>query len=282
MKHSSDDARATLSAHQLAPKKSFGQNFLRAEWAHQRIVAALNIAPGDAVIELGAGLGALTEVLAATQGNIWAVERDRDLVPIVREKLAHCTNVTILEADAKAIDYAAMKAAHAADVPLHVIGNIPYQLTSPILFSLLAARRHVSHVALLVQKEVALRLCAPAGNKTYGLLSVLLGAVTQVQYVATVARGCFFPAPRVDSAIVSWQFKSEAIYEAHHVSEAAFTALVKQCFQHRRKMIRAILGDHLGFASINLTGTERPESLTPLQFVQLTALFVNASTSKET
>ncbi|MCC6811596.1 MAG: ribosomal RNA small subunit methyltransferase A [Deltaproteobacteria bacterium] len=255
------DPRELLKKHGLFAKKSFGQNFLRDYRVHARIAAALGVKTGDVVVELGAGLGTLTWYLAHTKATVHAVERDRDLAPILREVMRPFANVTIHEADAKKVDYASFGARVA------VAGNIPYQLTSPIIFALFEQREVAERVALLVQKEVADRIVEPPGSKTYGLLSVLLGAIATVERVCVVPAGAFHPAPRVDSAVISWRVKPgvEGV-------DARFVAIVKAAFQQRRKTLRNALrayGDPL-LDALRAEGVEaerRAETVSPETFL---------------
>jgi 16S rRNA (adenine1518-N6/adenine1519-N6)-dimethyltransferase len=259
-----NDPKALLTAHGLAAKKSFGQNFLRDQRVHAAVAQALGAMAGDHIVELGAGLGTLTHHLAATTAKVFAVERDRELVPILRQEFAQQANVSIVEGNAKALDFAAY--APPPPARLFVAGNIPYQLTSPIIFAVLAERARVAAVALLVQREVADRIVAPPGSRTYGLLSVLIGAVADVRKVMNVGRGAFVPPPRVDSAVIAWRFRAVETSED-------FVPLVKAAFQQRRKTLRnAIAAFPHAIAAAPALGIDlqaRPETLTPVQFVAL-------------
>ena len=259
-----NDPKALLDSHGLSAKKSFGQNFLRDQRVHEAVAKALGAELGDHIIELGAGLGTLTHHLAASGAHVHAVERDRELVPILREEFANAANVTIVEGNAKAIDFASY--APAAPARLFIAGNIPYQLTSSIIFATLAARAQVTAAAFLVQREVADRIVAPPGSRTYGLLSVLIGAVADVRKVMNVGRGAFVPPPRVDSAVIAWRFRETKTSED-------FVPLVKAAFQQRRKTLRnAISGFPRAIAAaptLCIDLQARPETLTPAQFVAL-------------
>jgi 16S rRNA (adenine1518-N6/adenine1519-N6)-dimethyltransferase len=255
------DPRALLQAHGLFAKKSFGQNFLRDYSVHARIANVLEVGPKDTVVELGSGLGTLTWYLAHTGAKIHAVERDRDLVPILQKVMLPFGNVQIHEADAKKVDYPAI-----APV-LSVAGNIPYQLTSPIIFSLLEHKAVCRQVALLVQKEVADRIAAPPGSRTYGLLSVLIGAVADVKRLFVVPAGAFHPAPKVDSAVLHWRVR-EGIEGADQV----FIDVVKSAFQQRRKTLRNALrqyGEPMldALAAEGVAAERRAETVSPDTFL---------------
>ena len=261
-----NDPKALLQTHGLSAKKSFGQNFLRDQRVHEAVAKALGAKAGDHIVELGAGLGTLTHHLAATTAQVYAVERDRELVPILQSEFAQVTNVAIVEGNAKAIDFSGY--APLAPSRLFIAGNIPYQLTSPIIFATLEQRAHIAACAFLVQREVADRIVAPPGSRTYGLLSVLIGAVADLRKVMNVGRGAFVPPPRVDSAVIAWRFKDIAV-------SADFMPLVKAAFQQRRKTLRnCISGFPRAIAAAPALGIDlqaRPETLTPQQFVALAA-----------
>lgn len=181
----------------MRPRKRFGQHFLhhRAILAH--IADALAPARGDLVLEIGPGQGALTEALAARGARVVAIEKDRDLVPLVRARLPH---VTVVEGDALELDWRAA-AGIGPDDDLLVTGNIPYNITTPLIDRALAPPRP-RRIVFLVQKEVADRIVATPGNKTYGALSVGVQAVAKIEKLFAVPAGAFHPPPRVDSAVI--------------------------------------------------------------------------------
>jgi 16S rRNA (adenine1518-N6/adenine1519-N6)-dimethyltransferase len=221
--------RSLLNAHGLAPKKSFGQNFLVDASVSQDIAKAC--AAGSAhIVEFGAGTGALTRELLALDLKVTAVERDRDLIPILESEFREAIELgklSVLEGDAKQVDLAKFA------TPRFVLcGNLPYQLTGPLL------KRASEHAALLVravfmvQDEVAERLAAPADSKAYGALSVFTQAQFTVRKVRTVSRGCFYPAPDVTSAVV------ELTPHLRFRETPMFQDLVKRAFGARRKTLR--------------------------------------------
>jgi len=227
--------RALLDRHGLRAKKSWGQNFLGDEAILDGIARLAVERPGEVVIELGSGLGHLTERLLAHGARVVAVERDRDMARVLRGEFGE--TIRLVEADAARADFARL----AADAPggaqpgrVAVVGNIPYHLTSPILFSLLDQADSVSRAVLLVQREVAERLAASPGTKDWGLLSVLLQQLGQVEIDRIVPRGAFLPPPRVDSAVVRIDLHGR---EPGAIDPRRFRLLVKAGFAQRRKIL---------------------------------------------
>jgi 16S rRNA (adenine1518-N6/adenine1519-N6)-dimethyltransferase len=231
--------RELLDRHGLRAKKSWGQNFL-ADEAVQDAIARLAVErPGEVVVEIGSGLGHLTERLVAHGARVVAVERDRDMARVLRAELGD--RVTVVEADAARADLGALAARAPGGGPdgrVAVAGNIPYHLTGPILFSLLDQAAAVSRAVLLVQREVADRLAAAPGTKDWGLLSVLLGQRGPVEIDRVVPRGAFHPPPRVDSAVVRIDLHGRAPRSA---DPRRFRLLVKGGFGQRRKTLRNAL-----------------------------------------
>jgi 16S rRNA (adenine1518-N6/adenine1519-N6)-dimethyltransferase len=224
--------RALLAKYGLRAKKSWGQNFLGDEAILDSIAALAATAPGERVVELGAGLGHLTARLLARGAEVVAVERDRDMARVLRGELGE--RATVLEADAARIDYAALAVSSPPVLRLAVVGNLPYHLTSPILFGLLDQARYVSRAVLLLQREVAERLAASPGTKAWGLLSVLLQEKATVSVERIVPPGAFHPPPKVESAVVRIAFGPE---RPGAPDPARFRKLVKAGFGQRRKTL---------------------------------------------
>lgn len=219
-----------LRKHGLVPKKEWGQNFLGDEEILDELAALSGAGPGDTVVELGAGLGHFTRALAATGAQVIAVERDRELAPILRAELPA---VEVIEADAKSFDL--QQVAQRAGRPIILCGNLPYHLSSPILFHLLDQRRALRRAVLLLQREVAQRVAEPPGSRTYGLLSVLVQHVAEARLALEVPRHAFTPPPEVESAALVLDFLPSP--RAEVVDEQRFRALVKAAFQQRRKTL---------------------------------------------
>ncbi len=222
--------RALLDKYDLRAKKSWGQNFLGDEAILDDIARLAAPRRGERVVELGAGLGHLTARLLARGALVTAVERDRDMARVLRGELGD--QITLLEADAARLDYAAL----AAGGPLAVVGNLPYHLTSPILFDLLGQPGQVTRAVFLLQREVAERLAASPGQKAWGVLSVFLQREAEVSVERIVPPGAFFPPPKVHSAVIHVGFRPAAPAAAV-VDAARFRALVKSGFAQRRKTL---------------------------------------------
>ena len=260
--------RIELEALGLRPKASWGQNFLADRDCHERIAAAALLKPGVLCVELGAGLGHLTEALLATGATVIAVERDRELAQALRERnLERCT---VVEANAATLRFAEVTNGATPTV----VGNLPYHLTSPILFSILEQAATIHRAVFTVQKEVAVRLAASPGNRDYGLLSVLLQQRFSVVRLFDIPPSSFYPAPKVTSSVLRLQ-----VLEAPRggdVDFSRFKTIVRAAFQHRRKTLANALkktitdGQSELFAAANIDGSRRPETLTVEEFVDLT------------
>jgi len=234
--------RALLDRHGLRAKKSWGQNFLADPKVLDDIARAAVPVPGETVIELGAGLGHLSVRLLARGAKVVAVERDRDMVRVLRGELG--SQIVLLEADAPRLDWPALArrygtAGGAGEAPgLAVAGNLPYHLSSPILFSLLDAASLIRRAVFLLQREVAERLAAAPGTRDFGVLSVFLQRHAEVALVRRVPRSAFWPPPRVESAVLCASFRPPADRVG---DEARFRRLVKAGFGQRRKTLRNAL-----------------------------------------
>jgi len=228
--------RALLERHGLGPKRSWGQNFL-ADPAVLDAIAELASPPaGEPVVELGAGLGHLTVRLAARGARVIAVERDRDMARVLRAELGD--GIELVEADAARIDWPAL-ADRLGTARLAVAGNLPYHLSSPILFSLLDRPDRIARAVFLLQREVAERLAASPGTKEFGLLSVLLQREAEVRVALKVPSAAFLPPPRVESAVLVAGFRPPP---GGPLDAALLRRLVKAGFAQRRKTLSNALG----------------------------------------
>jgi 16S rRNA (adenine1518-N6/adenine1519-N6)-dimethyltransferase len=242
-----DSPKVLLERYGLKPKYSFGQNFLADERFTARI-AETCAASGGSVIELGAGLGALTRPLLAS-GVAWvlAVERDRDLVPALGQELAReveSGRLQIWEADAKTVDLAAQLAGKPK--PHVVAGNLPYQITGPLLEKAVHASPSIDRAVFMVQLEVADRLAAPPNSDAYGALSVFAQRAFKVTRAFVVKRGAFYPQPNVDSAVV----KLEPLGAGPETDE--FRSVVRSAFGQRRKKLKNVWAGIFGERGLDL------------------------------
>ena len=251
-----------LRKHGLKPKKEWGQNFLGDERVLSELARLARVEPGDVVVELGAGLGHLTRALAATGARVVAVERDRELAPILRAELP---GVEVVEADAKSFDLETFGRR------VIVCGNLPYHLSSPILFHLLDQRTAVKRAVLLLQREVAERIAAPPGGRDYGLLSVLIQHVADAHVGLEVSRHFFTPPPDVESCALVIDFLEQP--RAPVNDEQRFRALVKAAFGLRRKTLwnalKHFAGGREALQKAGIDPQRRAETLTVAEFASL-------------
>lgn len=238
--------KAQLAARGLLPKKHFGQNFLRDRSIAARIAELATTPPGGTVVELGAGLGALTAPLLERAAHVVAVERDRDLIPALGQTFAEALSqgrLQIVEADAKQVDPGALGGAHPR--PHVLAGNLPYNITGPLLTLATANASKLDRVVYLVQLEVADRVAATPGSEAWGALSVFVQAQFAPKRALVVRRGAFHPQPNVDSAVLVLDPLPAPVPETD-----AFRALVRAAFAQRRKKLvnawRGVRGQESG------------------------------------
>lgn len=252
------------------PRKRFGQHFLTDPRALDRIVGALDPGPEDTVVEIGPGRGALTDRLAGRCRRLVVVEIDRDLAAHLRGRYALQSSVQVVEGDALEADWAAL-----AGGSYLLAGNLPYYITTPLIFRALASPRP-RRAVILVQREVASRLAADPGADDYGALTVNVQVTTRARVVARVAAGAFHPRPAVDSAIVLLEPLAAPLVAPDE--ERAFRQFVQAVFGMRRKqlvrVVRALRLPDAGraaalLASLGLPPAVRPEVLSPGDFVRL-------------
>lgn len=244
-------------------KKRFGQHFLADEGVIGGIVRAIAPRPGDALVEIGPGLGAMTDPLAARCGRLTVVELDRDLAARLRRR----AELDVVESDVLRVDFAAL--ADAAGRRLRVVGNLPYNISTPILFHLLPAAGRVEDQHFMLQKEVVARMAAAPGSKDYGRLSVMLQWRYDIESVLDVPPEAFEPPPRVDSAVVRMQPHPEP----PALDAALLGELVASAFSQRRKLLRHTLGRWLearGYAG-GFDVQRRAEEVPVAEYVALAA-----------
>ena len=251
----------------LAPKRSLGQNFLSDPNICRRIVASLELAPGDPVLEIGPGRGALTRFLAEREGPVMALEKDSELVRWIKREFP---GVGVIHADGLDFCWEGTRGLPG----LSLIGNLPYNVASPMIWDMVSRCRSFKSMVFMVQKEVALRLTAPAGSRTYGALSAWVGNFVRGEYVFTVPPRVFRPQPKVDSAIVRFLPRPDPAWR----EAAALSWTVKILFQQRRKQLGTILKAHWSpaveewCAAAGVDRRVRPEELAPDQLRSLSCV----------
>lgn len=252
------------------PRKRLGQHFLSDPRILERIAEALEPAPGETIVEIGPGRGALTDLLAARATRLIAIELDRLLAARLRERYAAQPHVTIVEADVLDVDLGQL-----AGGPYALAGNVPYYITTPILFHALR-RPRAERAVYLVQREVADRIVAPAGSESYGALSVNVQALASAEILFRVPAGAFHPPPKVESAVIRIIPRPDPVVRAER--EEVYRTLVQAAFGLRRKQMRRVLrtirslsaaaADEV-LARAGIEPETRPETLTPDDFARL-------------
>ncbi|MBR6381392.1 MAG: 16S rRNA (adenine(1518)-N(6)/adenine(1519)-N(6))-dimethyltransferase RsmA [Lachnospiraceae bacterium] len=269
-----------LKKYDFRIQKKYGQNFLIDPHVLERIVTEAQVGPEDLVVEIGPGLGSLTQHLAEHAGEVVAVEIDRNLIPILEETLAEYHNVTVLNEDILKVDLTKLSHDH-GDRPLKVVANLPYYITTPIVMGLLESRVPLKSITVMVQKEVADRMQVGPGTKDYGALSLAVQYYAKPEIVANVPPNCFIPRPNVGSAVIRL-----TLHEAPPVrvrDEKRMFALIRAAFGQRRKTLANALSNApeirvsreqvtKALGELGLSETIRGEALTLEQFAGLSDL----------
>jgi 16S rRNA (adenine1518-N6/adenine1519-N6)-dimethyltransferase len=254
----------TNSDHHQA-RKRFGQNFLHDPAIIQRIVDVINPQQQDNIIEIGPGKGALTKLILERVDNLDVIEIDRDLVNALKTNFVNDKRLMIHEADALKLDFSQFNKSD-----LRIIGNLPYNISTPLLFHLLSFKDCIKDMLFMLQKEVVNRICAEPGNKQYGRLSIMLQYYCDVESLFTIKPGAFSPSPKVDSAIVKLTPLRKPRYTLsdHEILQV----IVREAFSQRRKTIRNSLKNYVSEESIKQLGIApetRAENLQISDFVKL-------------
>lgn len=274
--------RAIMEMYGIRTKKSFGQNFLTDLNVLKNIVEAADITANDNVIEIGPGIGALTEQLAQAAGEVLALEIDQDLIPVLKEVLSPYDNVKVINQDVLQANLPELIKKEFKDPsrPIKVVANLPYYITSPILMNLLASPVEWATICVMMQKEVAQRLTAKPGTKQYGALTLAIEYQMQAKIAFDVSRKVFVPAPNVDSAIVVLTPRTNPLPVQPFDKQKLF-GFIRGCFAHRRKSLWNNLQSVIGkdpavkekmtavLTQLDISPQIRPEKLTLEQFIEL-------------
>lgn len=244
-------------------RKRFGQNFLVDSGIIGAIVSAVNPKPGECVVEIGPGLGAITVPLMERVGHLHVVEIDRDLIARLKKQYAP-EQLTVHEGDALAFDFASI------GTRMKLVGNLPYNISTPLLFHLASFGELVDDMHFMLQKEVVERMVAEPGDADFGRLSVMLQYRFWLEWLIDVPPESFDPPPKVDSAVV--RLIPKPLAELRAVDEARFASVVQAAFAQRRKMLRNTLKgilDDAGFAALGIAPTLRPEDVAVEDYVRI-------------
>lgn len=259
-------------------QKKFGQNFLIDTHVLEKIISAAGITKNDCVLEIGPGIGTMTQYLAENAGHVVAVEIDRNLIPILKETLADYDNVTVINEDILRVDIKALAEEYNGGKPIKVVANLPYYITTPIIMGLFESGVPVDNITVMVQKEVADRMKEGPGSKDYGALSLAVQYYAEPEIVANVPPNCFIPRPNVGSAVIRLTRHKEMPVEVK--DPALMFKIIRASFNQRRKTLQNGLGNApelpytkeqiaAAIAEMGLTPTIRGEALSLAQFAQL-------------
>jgi 16S rRNA (adenine1518-N6/adenine1519-N6)-dimethyltransferase len=247
-------------------RKRFGQHFLHDPGTIERILRAISPSPGEHLVEIGPGRGALTGGLLDAAGALDAIEIDRGLASELRERLAKHDTFRLHEADALTFDFGAL--ARERGGKLRVVGNLPYNISTPLLFHLLTHRESVADLHVMLQKEVVDRMVAAPGTGEYGRLTVMLAPWTRIERLFEIGPGAFQPPPRVRSAVARVRMRGQPAF----LVDERFHAVVSTAFSQRRKTLRNALRSLVSEDAMRAAGIDpaaRPETLAPAQFALL-------------
>lgn len=259
-------------------QKRFGQNFLVDTHVLDKIIQAAGLTKEDMVLEIGPGIGTMTQYLAENAGRVMAVEIDSNLIPILEETLKDYDNVTVINEDILKVDVKALAEEHNGGRPIKVVANLPYYITTPIIMGLFESRVPIENITVMVQKEVAERMQAGPGTKNYGALSLAVQYYAEPYIVANVPPNCFIPRPSVGSAVIRLTRHEKMPVEVK--DEKLMFALIRASFNQRRKTLQNSLSNsgELSFSKeeigraiekMGLSSSVRGEALTLEQFAGL-------------
>ncbi len=254
-------------------KKRLGQHFLHDPFVIDRIVHLIADQPDAIVVEIGPGLGAITAPLLTQQGRLHVVELDTDVIPALIEKCKPLGELTLHQANALRFDFTNLLSNDTTGQKLRLIGNLPYNISTPLLFHLFTQLESIKDMHFMLQKEVVDRLTAPPGSKRYGRLSIMASLYCRAEALFEIGPGAFKPPPKVDSAIVRLSPHSQPPVELKDKNQ--FAHIVNQAFCHRRKTLRKIFKKQLDAAqweTLDIDPQARPETLSLAEFAQISNL----------
>ncbi len=263
-----------LREHGLFPKKKLGQHFLVDRNVLNKVVRIAEVGEEDVILEVGPGLGQMTVALAHLAKKVIALEIDERLVAILRQKVKDYPNVEVSQGDILKVDFKCFFKKEAG--PIKVVANLPYQISTPLLFRFIESKEVFSDLTLMLQREVAERMVASPGRKEYGPLSILIQVFSEVSIQFIIKPSSFFPAPKVESALIQMVWKEKPMIEAD--DEEWFKRVVKACFGYRRKtLINALKHSELSLPKsiesrmeeIGIDPRRRPETFTIPEFSRL-------------
>ena len=277
-----------LKKHQFTFQKKFGQNFLIDPHVLDKIISAAEITKEDFVLEIGPGIGTMTQYLAEAAREVTAVEIDRNLIPILSETLSAYDNVQIINEDVLKLDLAALAKERNGGKPIKVVANLQYYITTPIIMGLFEGGVPIESITVMVQKEVAMRMQAGPGTKDYGALSLAVQYYAEPYLAANVPPNCFMPRPNVGSAVIRLTRYAEPAVKAK--DEKLMFALIRASFNQRRKTLQNGLNNsqELSFTKeqiaeaiekMGLSPSVRGEALTLEQFAKLSDLLTEVKNS---
>lgn len=227
--------KSLMSEAGITFRKDYGQNFLINRIIPEEIAERCTDDPHSMILEIGPGIGCLTQELAMRYDRVVAVEIDKGLIPVLGKTLSEYDNVTVINNDVMKIDVAALVEEYSEGRPVSVCANLPYYITTPILMHLLESGVKFDSITVMVQNEVATRLIAPPGNSEYGAITAVLNYYGRVNRLFKVSAGSFIPAPKVDSAVIRIDLYKESPFEIR--DEKLFRSLIKAAFEMRRKTL---------------------------------------------
>ena len=274
-----------IKKYEFCFQKKFGQNFLIDGHVLDKIIAGAGVTKDDMVLEIGPGIGTMTQYLAEAAGKVFAVEIDRNLLPILQETLADYDNVKVIHADVLSLDLEKLVQEENGGRPIKVVANLPYYITTPIIMALFEQHVPLANVTVMVQKEVAARMKSGPGSKDYGALSLAVQYNAEPYIVANVPCNCFMPRPNVDSAVIRLTRYEEPPVQVN--DEKMLFKIIRASFNQRRKTLQNGLNNssELNFtkdqiaaaiAEAGFSPSVRGEALTLEQFAKLTDILLKA------